>query len=176
MGLGGIRIGGGSPGTYLRNGVPVQPNVVRGFTPREQRIIQNYAQSQEDGRRTGIFNSYATDAYERMMRERDPENYGFLPLPGGQGMFSKREANINPQAFRAAQDAAIRQIDINKFGYDASEFNRFIGALEFDGIDDSDRERIRQYIQGAILGGNMRPDVGQQLASKYNIKSTLIGG
>lgn len=177
MGLGGIRIGGGRPpegDIYFRNGVPMKTKVVRGFTPEEQRIIQNYVQNQEDKRRTGIFSTYDNNAYERMMRQRDPD-YGFLPLPGGKGMFSKKEAKRNPQAFRAAQNAAIRQIDISKFGYDASAFNKFLGALEFDGIDDNDREKIRQYIQQSILGGTMRPDVGQRLASQYGINSNLIG-
>ena len=178
MGLGGIRIGGGRPPEgeiFFRNGVPVKAKVIRGFTPKEQRIIQNYAQSQEDGRRTGIFSSYANDAFERMMRERDPENYGFLPLPGNQGMFSKREANRNPDAFKAAQNAAIKQINIDEFGFDTSEFNTFLSALDFDGIDDNDREKIRQYIQQSILGGTMRPDIGRKLAIKYNLNLNLIG-
>ena len=161
--------------TFLRNGVPVQAKVVRGFTPREQRIVENYKQNQEDMRRTGIGSSYATDAYERMMRERDPENYGFLPLPGGKGIFSRREANRDPQAFKDAQNAGIRQIDIVRFGYDTSAFNKLLRVLGFDGIDDSDREKIRKYIQQSILGGTMRPDVGEQLASQYGINSNLIG-
>ena len=178
MGLGGIRIGGGRPPEddfYFKNGVPVRLKTVRGFTPKEERIAKAYMQSLEDGRRTGIYDSAIASRYDRMMRERDPENYGFLPLPGGKGIFSKREANRDPQAFKAAQNAAIRQIDIDKFGYDASAFNKFLGALEFDGIDNNDIEKIRQYIQQSILGGTMTVDVGQRLASQYGINSNLIG-
>ena len=90
-------------------------------------------------------------------------------------MFSKKEAKRNPQAFRSAQNAAMIQMDIERFGYDTSAFNKFLGALEFDGIDDNDREKIRQYIQQSILGGTMRLDVGKRLASQYGINSNLIG-
>ena len=132
MGLGGIRIGGGRPPEddfYFKNGVPVRLKTVRGFTPKEERIAKAYMQSLEDGRRTGIYSSPIASRYDRMMRERDPENYGLM----GSG---------------------------------------YVGD---NLIDDNDREKIRQYIQQSILGGTMRPDVGQRLASQYGINSNLIG-
>tara|TARA_R100000773_G_C4219218_1_gene117752 strand:+ start:1939 stop:2457 length:519 start_codon:yes stop_codon:yes gene_type:complete len=171
MGVGGIRIGGGRPpegNIYFRNGVPVKTKVVRGFTPREQRIAENYLKSQEDAFRTGITNSYANDAYERMMRQRDPD-YGFLPLPGGKGMFSKKEAKRNPDAFKAAQNAAMIKMDIERFGYDTFAFNELLDALDFDGLDASDKQKIKEFIQRSILGGTMRADVGKRLASQYGI-------
>ena len=85
MGLGGIRIGGGRPPEddfYFKNGVPVPLKVVRGFTPKEQRIARSYMQSLEDGRRTGIYDSAIASRYDRMMRERDPENSGNLRRSG----------------------------------------------------------------------------------------------
>jgi hypothetical protein len=171
MGLGGIRIGGGRPpegDIFFRNGVPVKTKVVRGFTPQEQRIAKSYLKSQEDGRRTGIYDRAIADRYERMMRQRDPD-YGFLPLPGGKGMFSKKEAKRNPDAFKAAQNAAMVEMDIERFGYDTFAFNELLDALDFDGLDASDKQKIKEFIQRSILGGTMRPDVGKRLASQYGI-------
>lgn len=115
------------------------------------------------------------DFFNKILGQGKYAEQVFLPLPGGKGMFSKKEAERNPQAFKDAQNAAIKQINIDKFGYDTSAFNKFLAPLEFDGIDDNDKERIRQYIQQSIFGGTMRPDIGRRLAGRYGLIPNLIG-